>query len=153
MVPEFSCFSIFFTWVIECMNMNGFQSVQVTKYLIFPDLYWLLSVFMTFIRSVLVIQLMLMAVSRSIHMIKCVFSTFFFHTFHVFPRCALVFNEHVAIFSDLYRLCGDTVKEAEGYNLHNSFSQSLLEDHFSSSQLSEHQLIHVSLTASGWLSG
>ncbi|KAL5005286.1 hypothetical protein ScPMuIL_018742 [Solemya velum] len=46
-----------------------------------------------------------------------------------------------SLLKDLYRLCGDTVNEAEGYRLHTNFSQSLLEDHFQSSQLSEHGLI------------
>ena len=45
--------------------------------------------------------------------------------------------------TDLYRLSGDKVQEEEGYRLHTSFSQSLLKDHFQSSQLSEHGLIHV----------
>lgn len=47
--------------------------------------------------------------------------------------------------ADLYRLIGDSVNEAEGYRMHTSFSQSLLRDHFQSSQLSEHGLIQVSL--------
>jgi len=44
---------------------------------------------------------------------------------------------------DLYRLCGNPQGEAEGYRLHESFSQSLLKDHFQSSQQSEHKLIQV----------
>ncbi|XP_014777387.1 MAU2 chromatid cohesion factor homolog [Octopus bimaculoides] len=46
-----------------------------------------------------------------------------------------------SLLKDLYRLCGDQVKEAEGYRMHTSFSQDLLKDHFQSSQLSEHGLI------------
>ena len=47
------------------------------------------------------------------------------------------------VFSDLYRLCGNTQAEAEGYQLHDSFTQSLLQDHFQSTQQSEHKLIQV----------
>ena len=46
-------------------------------------------------------------------------------------------------FVDLYRLCGNQAGEAEGYRMHDSFSQSLLKDHFQSSQLAEHKLIQV----------
>ncbi|XP_033750418.1 MAU2 chromatid cohesion factor homolog [Pecten maximus] len=46
-----------------------------------------------------------------------------------------------SLLKDLYRLCGDKVNEAEGFKMHTSFSQSLLKDHFQSSQLSEHGLI------------
>lgn len=46
-----------------------------------------------------------------------------------------------SLLKDLYRLIGDSVNEAEGYRMHTSFSQSLLRDHFQSSQLSEHGLI------------
>ena len=49
--------------------------------------------------------------------------------------------------ADLYRLVGDTVNEAEGYRMHTTFSQSLLKDHFQSSQLQEHGLIQVSFLA------
>ena len=49
--------------------------------------------------------------------------------------------------SDLYRLVGDTVNEAEGYRMHTTFSQSLLKDHFQSSQLQEHGLIQVRFLA------
>ena len=45
--------------------------------------------------------------------------------------------------TDLYRLCGNQAGEAEGYRMHDSFSQSLLKDHFQSSQLAEHKLIQV----------
>lgn len=46
-----------------------------------------------------------------------------------------------SLLKDLYRLSGDSAKEAEGCRLHTSFSQSLLKDHFQSSQLTEHGLI------------
>ncbi|KAI0237292.1 MAU2 sister chromatid cohesion factor [Lamellibrachia satsuma] len=46
-----------------------------------------------------------------------------------------------ALLKDLYRLCGNPQGEAEGYRLHDSFTQSLLKDHFQSTQQSEHQLI------------
>lgn len=46
-----------------------------------------------------------------------------------------------SLLKDLYRLSGDKVNEEEGCGLHTSFSQSLLKDHFQSSQLSEHGLI------------
>eukprot|EP00918_Siedleckia_nematoides_P020020 GHVU01042675.1.p1 GENE.GHVU01042675.1~~GHVU01042675.1.p1 ORF type:complete len:604 (+),score=53.86 GHVU01042675.1:25-1812(+) len=46
-----------------------------------------------------------------------------------------------ALLKDLYRLCGNPAGEAEGYRLHESFSQSLLKDHFQSSQQAEHSLI------------
>ncbi|ELT89360.1 hypothetical protein CAPTEDRAFT_151038 [Capitella teleta] len=46
-----------------------------------------------------------------------------------------------ALLKDLYRMCGNTQGEAEGYRLHDSFSQSLLKDHFQSTQQSEHRLI------------
>ena len=45
--------------------------------------------------------------------------------------------------TDLYRLSGDSANEAEGCRLHTSFSQSLLTDHFQSSQHTEHGLIQV----------
>ncbi|KAK2178726.1 hypothetical protein NP493_532g03030 [Ridgeia piscesae] len=48
-----------------------------------------------------------------------------------------------ALLKDLYRLCGNPQGEAEGYRLHDSFTQSLLKDHFQSTQQSEHQLIQV----------
>uniref|UniRef100_A0A2C9JSS8 MAU2 chromatid cohesion factor homolog n=1 Tax=Biomphalaria glabrata TaxID=6526 RepID=A0A2C9JSS8_BIOGL len=46
-----------------------------------------------------------------------------------------------SLLKDLYRQCGDTVNEAEGYRMHTSFSQALLKDHFQSSQMSEHGII------------
>ena len=45
--------------------------------------------------------------------------------------------------ADLYRLTGNPQGEAEGYRLHDSFTQALLKDHFQSSQLAEHNLIQV----------
>ncbi|CAG2243178.1 MAU2 [Mytilus edulis] len=47
-----------------------------------------------------------------------------------------------SLLKDLYRLSGDKAQEEEGCRLHTSYSQSLLKDHFQSSQLSEHGLIH-----------
>lgn len=46
-----------------------------------------------------------------------------------------------SLLKDLYRLSGDIANEEEGCRLHTSFSQSLLKDHFQSTQLSEHGLI------------
>lgn len=46
-----------------------------------------------------------------------------------------------SLLKDLYRLSGDSANEAEGCRLHTSFSQSLLTDHFQSSQHTEHGLI------------
>ncbi|KAK6189027.1 hypothetical protein SNE40_005079 [Patella caerulea] len=46
-----------------------------------------------------------------------------------------------SLLKDLYRLSGDNVNAEEGYMMHTNFSQSLLKDHFQSSQLSEHGLI------------
>jgi len=45
--------------------------------------------------------------------------------------------------TDLYRLSGDGANEEEECRQHTNFSQSLLKDHFQSSQLSEHGLIQV----------
>ncbi|KAH3834324.1 MAU2 chromatid cohesion factor homolog isoform X2 [Dreissena polymorpha] len=46
-----------------------------------------------------------------------------------------------SLLKDLYRLSGDSVKEEEECRLHANFSKMLLEDHFQSTQLSEHGLI------------
>ncbi|XP_038072262.1 MAU2 chromatid cohesion factor homolog [Patiria miniata] len=46
-----------------------------------------------------------------------------------------------ALLRDLYHLEGDPVRERDGYQMHTSFSQQLLKDHFQSSQQSEHNLI------------
>ncbi|WAQ98773.1 SCC4-like protein [Mya arenaria] len=46
-----------------------------------------------------------------------------------------------SLLKDLYRLSGDMAQEEEECRQHTSFSKSLLEDHFQSSQLSEHGLI------------
>ncbi|KAJ8029308.1 MAU2 chromatid cohesion factor-like [Holothuria leucospilota] len=46
-----------------------------------------------------------------------------------------------ALLRDLYHLAGDPAMESEGYNLHTTFSQQLLKDHFQSSQLPQHNLI------------
>ncbi|CAL1526010.1 unnamed protein product [Lymnaea stagnalis] len=46
-----------------------------------------------------------------------------------------------SLLKDLYRQCGDTANEAEGYRMHTSFSQALLKDHFQSSQMPEHGII------------
>ncbi|XP_054286158.1 MAU2 chromatid cohesion factor homolog [Macrosteles quadrilineatus] len=51
-----------------------------------------------------------------------------------------------AILKDLYRMCGDPVRENEAYQMHCNFSQMLLKDHFQSSQMAEHNLIF-------WLEG
>ena len=48
-----------------------------------------------------------------------------------------------ALLKDLYRICNNPQGEAEGYRMHDSFSQSLLKDHFQSSQQPEHSLIQV----------
>jgi len=49
---------------------------------------------------------------------------------------------HVMNFADLYRICGDPTHESEAYQMHCTFSQTLLKDHFQSTQMSEHSLIH-----------
>jgi len=43
---------------------------------------------------------------------------------------------------DLYRLCSETGRENDAYQMHCNFSQMLLKDHFAASQLPEHNLIH-----------
>jgi len=47
-----------------------------------------------------------------------------------------------AILKDLYRMQGDPGREREGMETHNNYSQTLLKDHFSATQLQEHQLIN-----------
>lgn len=47
-----------------------------------------------------------------------------------------------AILKDLYRMCGDPVRENEAFQMHCNFSQMLLKDHFQASQMAEHNLIH-----------
>ncbi|KAK6617232.1 hypothetical protein RUM43_005163 [Polyplax serrata] len=47
-----------------------------------------------------------------------------------------------AILKDLFRLCGDPGRENEAFQMHCNFSQMLLKDHFQSTQMSEHNLIH-----------
>ena len=37
---------------------------------------------------------------------------------------------------------GDHAKEQEGQNMHANYSQTLLKDHFSASNMAEHQLIN-----------
>ena len=44
-------------------------------------------------------------------------------------------------FQDLYRMQGDMAKEQEGQNMHTTYSQTLLKDHFSATQMAEHKLI------------
>lgn len=46
------------------------------------------------------------------------------------------------LFLDLYRLCSEAARENEAYQMHCNFSQMLLKDHFTASQLPEHALIH-----------
>ncbi|TRY67660.1 hypothetical protein TCAL_05258 [Tigriopus californicus] len=46
-----------------------------------------------------------------------------------------------AILKDLYRMSGDHMREQEGLQMHTSYSQVLLEDHFRATQLPEHNLI------------
>lgn len=47
-----------------------------------------------------------------------------------------------AILKDLFRMCGDPARENEAFQMHCNFSQMLLKDHFQSTQMSEHNLIH-----------
>lgn len=42
---------------------------------------------------------------------------------------------------DLYRMCNDPVRENEALQMHSNFSQTLLKDHFQSSEMPEHRLI------------
>jgi hypothetical protein len=65
------------------------------------------------------------------------------------PLCSNVsplkgIDTSLLFFTDLYRLCGNVQMETEGYQLHESFTQSLLNDHFQSTQQAEHKLIQVS---------
>ena len=46
-----------------------------------------------------------------------------------------------SVIQDLYRLQGDYAKVQEGQNIHDTYSQQLLKDHFSASQMAEHKLI------------
>merc|ERR1719192_204534 len=46
-----------------------------------------------------------------------------------------------AILKDLYRMQGDHAKEQEGQNMHTTYSQTLLNDHFKATQMAEHKLI------------
>lgn len=46
---------------------------------------------------------------------------------------------------DLYRLCGDPVREQETIQLHHNYSQHLLTDQYQASQLQEHRYINVSI--------
>lgn len=46
-----------------------------------------------------------------------------------------------ALLKDLYRLCGDPLREQEAIQTHGNFSQLLLKDHFQASQLPENNLI------------
>merc|ERR1712223_1385487 len=46
-----------------------------------------------------------------------------------------------SILKDLYRMQGDVAKEQEGQNMHTNYSQTLLKDHFSATQMAEHKLI------------
>ena len=43
--------------------------------------------------------------------------------------------------SDLYAMTGDHVREQEGLQMHTSFSQRLLQDHFRATQRPEHKLV------------
>merc|ERR1719394_2310135 len=47
-----------------------------------------------------------------------------------------------SILKDLYRLRGDHQREQEGNTMHSNYSQMLLKDHFSATQMAEHQLIN-----------
>jgi MAternally-affected-uncoordination protein len=47
-----------------------------------------------------------------------------------------------AVLKDLYRLNCDPARENEAYSMHGNFSQMLLKDYFTASQLPEHNLIH-----------
>jgi len=46
-----------------------------------------------------------------------------------------------AILKDLYAMTGDHVREQEGLQMHTSFSQRLLQDHFRATQRPEHKLV------------
>ncbi|XP_044735147.1 MAU2 chromatid cohesion factor homolog [Chrysoperla carnea] len=47
-----------------------------------------------------------------------------------------------AILKDLYRMSNDPNRENEAYQMHCNYSQMLLKDHFQSTQMPEHNLIH-----------
>ncbi|XP_053615110.1 MAU2 chromatid cohesion factor homolog [Plodia interpunctella] len=46
-----------------------------------------------------------------------------------------------AILKDLYRLAGDSERENEAYQMHCNFSEALLKDHYTATQMPQHQLI------------
>ncbi|CAH0552140.1 unnamed protein product [Brassicogethes aeneus] len=46
-----------------------------------------------------------------------------------------------AILKDLYRICNDSARENEAFQRHVNFSNMLLNDHFTASQMQEHNLI------------
>ncbi|KAL7286945.1 hypothetical protein TKK_0018887 [Trichogramma kaykai] len=46
-----------------------------------------------------------------------------------------------AILKDLHKICGDQNRENEAYQMHCAFSQTLLKDHYQSTQMSEHNLL------------
>ncbi|XP_013193532.1 MAU2 chromatid cohesion factor homolog [Amyelois transitella] len=46
-----------------------------------------------------------------------------------------------AILKDLYRLAGDSDRENEAYQMHCNFSQALLKDHFTATQMPQHALV------------
>ena len=52
-----------------------------------------------------------------------------------------IFQTNDLYLADLYRLCGDPNRESEAYQMHCTFSQTLLKDHFQSTQMGEHTLI------------
>uniref|UniRef100_A0A2H8TPW0 MAU2 chromatid cohesion factor n=1 Tax=Melanaphis sacchari TaxID=742174 RepID=A0A2H8TPW0_9HEMI len=45
------------------------------------------------------------------------------------------------MYLDLYRMCNDPARENEALQMHSNFSQTLLKDHFQSSEMPEHALI------------
>jgi len=54
----------------------------------------------------------------------------------------LRYQHNIFLTADLYRMCGDPVRENEAFQMHCNFSQMLLKDHFQASQMTEHNLIH-----------
>ena len=62
---------------------------------------------------------------------------------HVILIWTYCHKKFFCFYVDLYRLFGNADGETEGTQLHEKFSQQLLNDHFSSSQLPEHKLIQV----------
>lgn len=61
-----------------------------------------------------------------------------YYSIEYFANC----ETNSRLISDLYRMCNDPARENEAYQMHNTFSNMLLNDHFQSSKIPEHNLIN-----------